>query len=1126
MNINLPYDYSSNISDVNLILVNNSLKEIGNITNFNDFEVVLNYNSYNEISFNVYKELNSKKTTYWDKIKSLGVVYVEEINEHFKIFVTIDDSNEIIKHVSGISLCADELSNIKLYNIEINTSSDIAREDYTIPTVFYSDNKASSLLHRILDKAPHYSIGHVDDSLKKIQRVFEFNETSVYDALTSISERVGCIYKYDTSTRTINAYDLKNYCVDCGHRFEEKTAICPKCDSTNIVFGNGNETCISISKDNLATIVSMDSDEDSYKNCLRLKTGDEMIDATIRNINPNGSEYIYYFNEDVLCDMPDELIDKITQYNDLNSYYQNEYVLQLKNDDLKLKYNTLVAKYNSDQYKKYDYDDEGNRKLVNNDFVQIDSSIKGYDNFAKLIYDNIDFSLYIEHSLLPSVLEEDVTIDDDIANLNEENLNNFALSELKQSTSQSTIETFLKKYAGLYMKNSYLTTINTTSYDYEGERNDGWHYANWEGTITISKYGDSEITRTTPLLRLALSDNYEQFLKLKIELNLKSSDDELGGIYNIMSIESDEDFKNALKQYSLTRLNSFSDAYEGGLNVLIEADQASDSADFYNDIYVPLYQRTQFISEEIKLRVSELETIEEVSLVLDSIKKEIQNTLNFESFVGTELWRILKTYIREDVFTNDNITSEGMSNTEVISLAREVVENAENEIKSIGYLQKTITTSLMNFLSLKEFESYLSDFNVGNWISTEIDDVIYRLRLISISVIISDDVQISVELSQVINKGNELSDVKSVLNQASSITSSFGEIKNAVEQSSNTSTVISDWLQNGLDLTNQEIISDKNKKDVVFGKNGILVRSYDQINEEYEPTQLKILESTLAITDDNWKTVKTAIGKFYYTDPITGEKKIGYGINSEVLVGSLIIGEELTIKTSDNSFKMDSNGLLINTTPSDGVYKNLFTIQKNGVNKMYINDNGDIVANDLYVTNGTFSGEVNALSGVIAGWTIVDNTMTSEYLNTSTNVKSIALIDAQNNIIKFIKQEKLSNGSYGNSTVTCFTNEGIELQKGHTTQGGRYEYSGMYLKGDKLQFIGNMDTASGEISNYGATFSDASMKTDTHYGSGGITFTELGEYAFISYSSGTLTIQSPARISIVAPSVTINGKSY
>ena len=81
----------------------------------------------------------------------------------------------------------------------------------------------------------------------------------------------------------------------------------------------------------------------------------------------------------------------------------------------------------------------------------------------------------------------------------------------------------------------------------------------------------------------------------------------------------------------------------------------------------------------------------------------------------------------------------------------------------------------------------------------------------------------------------------------------------------------------------------------------------DNLNDVYEDTQLKIVNSTLAITDDNWKTVKTAIGGFYYYDVETGELKYAYGVNAETVVGKLILGENMRLVNAGNtlSFTQD-----------------------------------------------------------------------------------------------------------------------------------------------------------------------------------------------------------------------------
>ena len=122
--------------------------------------------------------------------------------------------------------------------------------------------------------------------------------------------------------------------------------------------------------------------------------------------------------------------------------------------------------------------------------------------------------------------------------------------------------------------------------------------------------------------------------------------------------------------------------------------------------------------------------------------------------------------------------------------------------------------------------------------------------------------------------------------------------------------VLNNWVENGLSATNTKIVSadDQNQS---WGKNGMLFRQYDPIADTYGNEQLRIINSTIAITDDNWKTTKTAIGKYFYIDPHTGELKTAYGVNGETIVGKLLIGEQLDISNKSGDLKFDTDGFVV-----------------------------------------------------------------------------------------------------------------------------------------------------------------------------------------------------------------------
>lgn len=200
-----------------------------------------NLNGANEISFTVHKYLDEVKEPLWDKLTALAIVYVVELKQFYEIEVQYTDSMQSICTVTGTSLCECELGQTNLYNFDINNEKDANwleaknnnQEDYPA-TIFYDETKPErSLLHRALNKMPHYKIGHVDDSLKNLQRSFSVNGSSVHAFLTSeCSEQFDCLFQFEikkqpdgTYKRIVNVYDLYTVCQTstCNYKIRRKT---------------------------------------------------------------------------------------------------------------------------------------------------------------------------------------------------------------------------------------------------------------------------------------------------------------------------------------------------------------------------------------------------------------------------------------------------------------------------------------------------------------------------------------------------------------------------------------------------------------------------------------------------------------------------------------------------------------------------------------------------------------------------------------------------------------------------------------------------------------------------------------------------------------------------------------
>lgn len=369
------------------------------------------------------------------------------------------------------------------------------------------------------------------------------------------------------------------------------------------------------------------------------------------------------------------------------------------------------------------------------------------------------------------------------------------------------------------------------------------------------------------------------------------------------------------------------------------------------------------VESEMKVRENEINVIsgsknkDAVQTVLLSYKQVIQKELDFQSFLGEKLWLELCTYRREDKYSNNNYISDGLTNTELVEKANEFINTAKDEIYKSSERQHSISSTLKNLLVIKKFEKLLNYFEVGNWLRVKVDEDVYKLRLLGYEIDYDNLNEISVDFSDVMKTIDGLSDQRSIIEQATSMASSYDYVKKQVSKNEKDNNAINSLFDGGLDATNTKIIGGADEQSQTWDNHGMLFRRYNSITDSYDDIQLKIINSTIAITDDNWKSTKTAIGNFYYKDFETGELKTAYGINGEVIVGRLLLGEELGIYNSSGSLTFDEKGLII----TNG--KNTFSLNPNSSRLLVLNnDDSDI----FYVDskgNGFFKGSITATSG-------------------------------------------------------------------------------------------------------------------------------------------------------------------
>lgn len=297
MPMNISYDNLEQMSPPTLLLCRRDRTVLGALYPVTDLTVTWNLDTCQELSFRVYKELLSE--TLWNGLDQFKLIYIPEFAEYFDLDVAISETEQSVKTITGKSLCEAELSQIVLYDIEINTESDISREDYTVAPVYDPEHPADSLLLRILNKAPHYSIGEVDAEIAEQVRPFSIHGKDIYAFLTEeLSKELNCLVHFDSVHRRISLYAADSY---------------------------GRDTSVFVDRENLATSISLNLDKDSVKNTYRIQGGDDSMTAAVAACNPNGTNYIYHFSDTMRRNMSDTLSHALTVYQELYDSRQQEY---------------------------------------------------------------------------------------------------------------------------------------------------------------------------------------------------------------------------------------------------------------------------------------------------------------------------------------------------------------------------------------------------------------------------------------------------------------------------------------------------------------------------------------------------------------------------------------------------------------------------------------------------------------------------------------------------------------------------------------------------------------------------------------------------------------------------------
>lgn len=291
----------------------------------------------------------------------------------------------------------------------------------------------------------------------------------------------------------------------------------------------------------------------------------------------------------------------------------------------------------------------------------------------------------------------------------------------------------------------------------------------------------------------------------------------------------------------------------------------------------------------------------------DNIRR-IQTDLYIRNNFTDENYKELCSFIREDVYENSNYTSDNIvDNTRLLETARKFVDRAKQQLAIACVPQISISASVSSLLVQSGIpnEELFDDFALGNYIRVSIDDTVYKLRIIGIKYDFENLEKVEVTFSNVTKSlFGAMSDIQSILQQASSMATSFSSVAKQAESGQAAAQKFDHIKKEGLDSSLGAVKAAKNQE-IVIDDNGILCRYYNKWLNQYDDRQLKIINQNIVMTDDAWENAKLAIGLGEYN----GEAK--WGVWADMLVGDLMITKDLKVINDKSTVEINKDGIVL-----------------------------------------------------------------------------------------------------------------------------------------------------------------------------------------------------------------------
>lgn len=322
--------------------------------------------------------------------------------------------------------------------------------------------------------------------------------------------------------------------------------------------------------------------------------------------------------------------------------------------------------------------------------------------------------------------------------------------------------------------------------------------------------------------------------------------------------------------------------------------------------------------------------VEQKKREVENKKREVENKKTAIDRANTNRQNLIKSLSFDNNFTKEQITSlnifieqskvqneayyQGENDTveDVQNLCMELLEWGRESLRKQSQPKYSFSIDIIDFTNIisksSNYDQFTKELDLGSSVTICIDkekDYYANAILIGYTKALNSNDSIKLEFCSRLDNGTLEYTWEELINQTSNISTQFAFEEYKYKQGVNANNTINDYINNALDLSKQMIMTSDNQEFTISDV-GIRGKEWLEDEQRYSNEEIWMQKNIIAFSDDNFNTVKQAIGKITLPD---GSES--YGVVADSIVGRILIGGELFLQNESNTFRVDTDGVYI-----------------------------------------------------------------------------------------------------------------------------------------------------------------------------------------------------------------------